>query len=95
MILCALAFSTYPAQSIRNAAACADNARRPFVNDWHPSCALPTGNLTQLLDELARAGCTPPIVPETAARRLFRQLLLAVDYGHRLGLTNGDIKARF
>ncbi len=50
------------------------------------------GDLTGLVDALACS--TPPIVPEKTARRVFRQLLLAVEYCHRLGVANRDIKAR-
>ena len=31
-------------------------------------------------------------LPEPAARALFQQLMVAVDYCHRLGIANRDIK---
>ena len=33
-------------------------------------------------------------LPEDVVRRLFQQLLVAVDYCHRLGIANRDIKVR-
>ena len=33
-------------------------------------------------------------LPEELCRRLFQQLIMAVDYCHRLGIANRDIKAR-
>ena len=33
-------------------------------------------------------------LPESQARWLFQQLMVAVDYCHRLGIVNRDIKAR-
>lgn len=35
------------------------------------------------------------MVPEADARLLFQQLIVAVDYCHRLGIANRDIKVRF
>ena len=34
-------------------------------------------------------------LPESQARWLFQQLMVAVDYCHRLGIVNRDIKACF
>ena len=33
-------------------------------------------------------------VPEADARRVFQQMMVAVDYCHRLGIANRDIKVR-
>ena len=33
-------------------------------------------------------------LPEELCRRLFQQLIMAVDYCHRLGIANRDIKVR-
>ena len=33
-------------------------------------------------------------LPEATVRRLFQQLVVAIDYCHRLGIANRDIKAR-
>ena len=33
-------------------------------------------------------------LPEAVVRRLFQQLVVAIDYCHRLGIANRDIKVR-
>ena len=41
--------------------------------------------------------CAPIVrrcLPEELCRRLFQQLIMAVDYCHRLGIANRDIKVR-
>ena len=46
--------------------------------------------LTGVLDFLLQGG---PL-PEERARRIFQQLIVAIDFCHRLGIANRDIKVR-
>jgi serine/threonine protein kinase len=39
-------------------------------------------------------GCVRRCLPEAQARRLFQQLIVAVDFLHHLGIANRDIKVR-
>jgi len=48
-----------------------------------------TGDLSQIVDNMAHTR-----LPEAVVRRLFQQLVVAIDYCHRLGIANRDIKAR-
>ena len=51
-----------------------------------------SGDLSELVDREAEAGRVG--VPEHAAQSLFQQLMVAVDYCHRLGIANRDVKVR-
>ena len=54
------------------------------------SCPGPcAGDLSQIVDNMAHTR-----LPEGVVRRLFQQLVVAIDYCHRLGIANRDIKAR-
>jgi serine/threonine protein kinase len=39
-----------------------------------------------------QSGCVRRCLPEAQARRLFQQLIVAVDFLHHLGIANRDIK---
>ncbi len=47
------------------------------------------GDLSQVVDNMAHTR-----LQEGVVRRLFQQLVVAIDYCHRLGIANRDIKAR-
>ena len=48
------------------------------------------GDLSQGVDAAAGQGYQG--LPEEVARRLFQQLLVALDFCHRLGIANRDVK---
>ena len=50
------------------------------------------GDLSQFIDNRTQH-CVFGL-PESQARWLFQQLMVAVDYCHRLGIVNRDIKVR-
>jgi serine/threonine-protein kinase SRK2 len=50
------------------------------------------GDLSELVDKRWAAGGAG--ISEAEARRLFQQLIVAVDYCHRMGIANRDIKVR-
>ena len=50
------------------------------------------GDLSELVDRRWAAGGAG--ISEAEARRLFQQLMVAVDYCHRMGIANRDIKVR-
>ena len=49
-----------------------------------------SGDLSELVDREAEAGRAG--VPEHVAQSLFQQLMVALDYCHRLGIANRDVK---
>ena len=69
--------------------------REAFLTPHHLGIAMEFadgGDLLDFIDTFAGAGL--PAVPEAAARRVFQQMMVAVDYCHRLGIANRDIKVR-
>ena len=50
------------------------------------------GDLSELVDRRWADGGAG--ISEAEARRLFQQLMVAVDYCHRMGIANRDIKVR-
>ena len=54
------------------------------------TAVLDAGDLSELVDREAEAGRAG--LPERVARPLFQQLMVAVDYCHRLGVANRDVK---
>eukprot|EP00208_Stichococcus_sp_RCC1054_P006645 CAMPEP_0206137726 /NCGR_PEP_ID=MMETSP1473-20131121/2795_1 /ASSEMBLY_ACC=CAM_ASM_001109 /TAXON_ID=1461547 /ORGANISM="Stichococcus sp, Strain RCC1054" /LENGTH=349 /DNA_ID=CAMNT_0053530941 /DNA_START=308 /DNA_END=1357 /DNA_ORIENTATION=- len=64
-----------------------------FMTEKHLAIAMeyaPGGDLSEYVDACKRAGLGG--VPETDARWFFQQFIIAVDYCHRLGIANRDIK---
>ena len=57
-------------------------------SDCVPSCHC-VGDLSLIVDNMAHQR-----LPEDVVRRLFQQLVVAIDYCHRLGIANRDIKVR-
>ena len=53
------------------------------------ACRRCAGDLSQVVDNMAHTR-----LPEGVVRRLFQQLVVAIEYCHRLGIANRDIKAR-
>lgn len=64
-----------------------------FMTPRHLAVAMeyaPGGDLSEYVDACKRAGLGG--TPETDARWFFQQFIIAVDYCHRLGIANRDIK---
>ena len=61
-------------------------SRSPCKETAHASLHR-AGDLSQVVDNLQHKR-----LPEVVVRRLFQQLVVAIDYCHRLGIANRDIK---
>ena len=67
--------------------------REAFLTPHHLGIAMEYadgGDLLDFIDTFAARGLSA--VPEVEARRVFQQMMVAVDYCHRLGVANRDIK---
>ena len=67
--------------------------REAFLTPHHLGIAMEFadgGDLLDFIDTFADVGLQA--VPEADARRVFQQMMVAVDYCHRLGIANRDIK---
>ena len=49
---------------------------------------------TQITKQAAQSGCADMAFTEPEARHLFQQLIIAVDFCHRKGISNRDLKVR-
>lgn len=47
---------------------------------------------TQITEQAAHSGCADMAFTEPEARHLFQQLIIAVDFCHRKGISNRDLK---